>query len=175
LSEYDWLDSYESEYKAQKAFRPGFDTLPEGDYELAVTDAAFDQIGGKPVVRVVLQVLPAGACVERVYWVERQQEMNSLCADLLTLGFPANTWGAAHGKPLKVELPRALSALIGYRIRARKTTRQGTGTNAGKVFPNLDIACRVTGTTAPMPPVPPVMPPPGGQAQAVHIPEDVPF
>lgn len=152
------LDAYGAQAAPEHAFRPGIDTLANGDYEFEVENAALDQINSMRVMRLNLKVLPAARQVEQVYWLNRQEGVNGLLAEMAALGFPAHTWGSGPGKtPLSVAIPDCVGRLRGVRFRGSKTSRPGK--QGGQSYHDLHISGRLGG--APMPPVTPTPSPNG--------------
>lgn len=180
-SSFDDLDSFGAGYQPQAGFRPGADTLADGDYDCEIVDAALDFIKGDRVLRLGLRT-SIGRVVEYLYWLNRQEAVNRLGADLCVLGFDADRWGSANNRPLSVELPKAVAKLKGVRFRATKSSRQGSGLNAARTFHDLYINCRLDGR--PMPPLTPPAnhAPPAAPARAAHpvatapeVTDEIPF
>lgn len=166
--EYEDLASFDGNFSPQAQFRPGLDTLADGDYDLTVVDAALDKAKGDRILRLGLRT-QTGMVVERVYWLTTQEAMNRLGADLLALGFPANTWGSG-GKTLATELPAAVAKLPGLKFRGTKKARISAKDN--KTYHELYVCGRIQG--APMPAAAPVRAP---APAAAPVPADdrIPF
>lgn len=147
---YDYLDSYENEYKPEHAVRPRLETLADGDYEFTILDAAIVHLVNKPVLRAGLKV-EGGGIIEHTWWHDSQDKFNAMAADLLSLGFPADKWGKG-GIPVKQGFPDAVAKMPGIRFKgAKRTERPTEGTYAGKVFHKLYISGRVSGKPMPGP------------------------
>lgn len=166
---FDDLDGFGDEYRPQAGFRPGIETLASGDYDFEIIDACLDRARNNDrIVKLGLQT-SAGRVVEHTYWLNKQESVNRFGADMAVLGFPAQTWGKQV--PLSKAIPECVARLKGVKFRATKTARDGTGLNAGKVYHDLYISCRIDGR--PMPPLQPpaAQPTPNGpQRQPVGAP-----
>lgn len=144
--EYDDLASFDNNFTPQAMYRPGLDVLSDGDYDFTITDAVLDRAkNGQRILKLGLRT-HLGGTVERTYWLTTQETMNRLGADLLLLGFPANTWGAGK-KSLGTELPACVEKLPGIKFRGVKRAKPGSD---GKTYHELYISGRISG--APMPP-----------------------
>jgi len=125
------LDSFGGSYEAKGAFRPNIDSLANADYDFEIVDAKLDRINTDRILRIGLRT-SAGKVVEWTHWLNRQEGVNRLGAELVVLGFDADRWGPQHNRPLSVELPKAVLKLPGRKFRATKTSRNGSGQNAGR-------------------------------------------
>jgi hypothetical protein len=135
-------------------------TLPEGDYEFEVADAA-QKMGGRkdqpaqPMLvlgcRVVLPSTHAGLVLERLYWLSDEGAVGRCFADLVILGMDGTT---QFGPTLKEFLPK----LPGRRF---KGTRKDGGVNqkTGGPFHNLYVNQLLGGAAMPQPRVPQQQPP----------------
>lgn len=153
------LDSLGAEYRPEHAFRPGTDTLANGDYDFEVVDAKLDMVGNNRVCRVGLKVNAGGRLVEHTYWLNRKEGINAFGAEMATLGFPAHQWGDGPDRvPLSKAIPECVVKLVGVKFRGTKTSRKDT--RPGKqdvVYHDLHVSGRIQG--APMPPIsPPISP-----------------
>ncbi len=145
---YDDLDSFATDYKPEQQRRPDLDGLPDGDYDFEVLDAILDRTTkGTRILKVGIQP-QNGLAVNHTYWLDQQDKLNGLAADLCLLGFDAHKWGTQE-RPLSQELPKAVSKLPGIRFRAAKRSNLGTGQHAGRTFHNLYICSRITGKAMP--------------------------
>lgn len=128
------------------------DTLPDGDYDFEILDAAMDRSFRDQalMLRVLLKVLN-GPCqdleVEHVYWFKSKRNVEFLGGALCTLGFDADRWTAVHRRKFSAELPRAVEKLPGIRFRGTKKTNKDNGTS----FHNLYINARLGNTAMPEP------------------------
>lgn len=146
---YDDLASFDDDYKPEKPFRPGIDTLADGDYEMEIVEANLAHAStGDRVLNLDLRV-NGGTVVQHTYWLKTQAGMNSLGADLCTLGFDANKWGKTGGKSIKEALPESVKKLPGIRFKCTKKRRDGSGANAGKVYHDIYINARISGRSMP--------------------------
>jgi hypothetical protein len=169
------LDSFGGEYKPQAAFRPNLETLPNGEYDCEVVEATLDKINNDRIIRVALRVGP-GRVVEHLYWLNKQEGINRLGAELCVLGFDADRWGPAYNRPLSVELPKVVAKLKGMKFRAAKTSRKDNRPGyQDRVYHDLHISCRLDGR--PMPPLAPPAAPTPAAAAAVPTGSDdeIPF
>src|SRR5262245_15623629 len=107
---YDDLDNLGGEYQPRRGFALGIDTLPNGDYDFEIESAALDKINVDRVVRINLKT-NLGKTVEWLHWLNKQEGVNRLGADLCVLGFDADKWGTAQGRPLSAEIPKAVQKL----------------------------------------------------------------
>lgn len=148
---YDYLDSYEQEYKPEQRFEADLSTVTDGDHEFAVQSAEIKTTkNGKPILEVRLKV-DGGNVIKHSWWHEQQEDLNAMCADLGALGFPAHTWGKG-GVPLSKAIPEAVKQLQGRVFRAvKKTDKPTEGKHAGKVFHKLYISGLVKASTMPPP------------------------
>lgn len=168
VEDFSDLDSFEGSWAPARMFRPGIDTLPDGDYEFAVVDGELGRAqNGDRIFKLGLQV--NGNVVEKTWWLKTQEGANALCADLCALGLDADRWGPKHNRPLSQELPKAPAKLAGVRFRGKITTR----TSNGKTYHNLHIGGKVLGTASPMPSRP-SSPDVAGEATAKPS-ADIPF
>jgi len=147
--DYSCLDAFEQNFVPQQTgFRPGLDALPNGAYDMEITDARCDYIKSDAVLRLGVRPI-GGATVERLYWLTTQDNLNGLGADLCVLGFDADKW-KARGHKLSMMLPPVLAKLPGIRFKATKTSRAGTGAYTGKVYHDLCVVTRLaTGNQMP--------------------------
>lgn len=143
------FDSFEDEFTPQKSgFRTRIEDLPVGDYDVSITSAAFDHAGGKPILRMILQII-GGTDFEHVYWLERQEGVNSLGADLVVLGFNIDQEKKA-GKKLAAIFATVQPRLTGIKFRAKKVERKDTRPEKkGVVYHDLKIIARLSGNPPP--------------------------
>lgn len=152
--DYSDLDSFGDQFKPQPAFRPGLDALADGDYTFEIVDAALARAtNGDRVLN--LGVRPnGGATYQYTYWLNKQEAINGLGADLVTLGIDASKWGRKDGPLLGKAIPDAVAKLPGIRFAGAK--RQSPSKTNNKVYHNLYINARVKdGATGPAGPPPP--------------------
>lgn len=167
------LSQFDNEFNPQSSGRPdGLDTLPDGDYTLTITRCELDevQVRGGDVVDVVRWTYrtQTGQMVENTTWLRDSRACSMLGADLALLGFPTQTWTAAHGKPFSVALPEATHQMPGIAFLATKSSYEKNG----RVYHNLRIKGRAG--AAPMPA--PAKLPGGPVQQHMALPhEQLPF
>src|SRR5262245_19715570 len=153
--DYGWLDQFAAEAAPRHQFAPGLESVADGDYECQFGSCKMDRINQDHVVRCTLRLLSAGGReVELVYWLNKQVSVNDYLAEMLALGFPANTWGARAGQvPLSVAIPDCVRQLEGVHFRARKSSRiaparpaeYGRPAQEERTFHSLFIAGRISG------------------------------
>ncbi len=172
--QYGELDGYADDYKPERAFKAGIDTMPNGDYECLITAAALDQTTSGLIVRISLQTTTDGM-VEWTCWLNKQGGINGFAADLKTLGFDSHKWG--RQRPLSVEIPKAVGQLQGIRLRGRKSSRQVKSMTPGgesTTYHDFRVLSRIGGQAAPSNRV--NTPAPAGAPAHGGIPEgDIPF
>lgn len=148
------LDNYGGDYVPQAAFRPGLETLANGEYDFEFAEAKLDKIKGDTVLRASLKV-NGGRTVEYLWWLNKNEAVNRFGADMVTLGFDADRWGPAHGRPLSREIPAVAAKLRGVKFRGVKASRPRTDfltkQPTGEHWHDLHIGCRIDGR--PMPPL----------------------
>ena len=145
--DFNIFDSYQDEFVPQRAFRSRIEDIPNGDYELAFKEAAFEFLKRKPVLKVYLQIT-GGTEFEHVWWLERQEGLNTLGADMVALGFDVDRQVKA-GKNLGDVFKAIAPQLVGLKFKARKTSREDNRPDKKGVFYHeLKITCRVAGGSA---------------------------
>ena len=122
------LDAYSTDYRPEHAFRANLDTVADGDYDCLVIEATLENNVAGLICRATLEMSSArggpARVVDHTYWLNRQQSVNAFCAELVALGFPAQTWGSGTGKtPLSQAIPAVVPQLRGARFRATKSSR----------------------------------------------------
>lgn len=153
---YEDLAWFDQEYKPEASkFRPGLETLPDGPYDFEVTDAELKKSARQQmrILELGLKV-NGGAVIQHAYFLDTQDQMNRLGADLCVLGIPADKWGKAGGVSVAVGLPQAVKQLPGIRFRGSKDHNTTEARDGGqpKTFHNLRVLCRAGGTPPPAPP-----------------------
>lgn len=145
---FDWsvFDGYEDNFTPQHQgkFRPNLTALPDGPYDFEVMDATPDTIQGDAVCRVGVRVA-GGAVLEHVFWLSRQESVNSFAADLVILGASVDR----QGRKLADVMRDAIAKLPGSRFKGSVRHYKN---NKGEDRANLDILCRIAGSTMPPPP-----------------------
>lgn len=148
---FDFLDQYGTEAKpiAKSNIKPGLEVVPDGPHEFTITGKELkknDQYG--EILELVLRV-DDGIEVQRGWWINSQENVNALLADLGCLGFPVQTWA---GPQFKNHFAAALPKLIGLRFQGAKTTRPNKD-KPEKPYVNLYITglVRAGGMPAPQP------------------------
>lgn len=147
INDFSWADPFNDDARPEQPLRASIESLSDGDYDFTIIDANFAQVGHRNILRLGLRS-SQGSVVEWLHWLHQQSGINSLLADLLLLGFPADQWGAPPKIPLSQAFPKVEKALPGISFRARKTTRQGRASIPGATPPtyhNLYIAYRLKG------------------------------
>lgn len=121
MNEYQGIDELQRDYVPRQSSQlPGLDTLPAGAYtfEIFGAELALTREKREPIFRLSLRVV-GGACdgqlVERPTFFRRQESVDFLGGDMLTLGLPADQWGR-RGKTLSNELLTACPQLKGLRF-----------------------------------------------------------
>lgn len=139
----DEIAQFDREFAPQSGRRPGLDAMASGDYDLEIAEAELTRTEKtrEPLLRLALRVLPQGGTYEHVYFFRTQDAVNRLGADLVTLGFPL-----AANQPFSRQLPGVVGRLTGVRFRAKKSE---TKADSGKVYHNLFINSRLTGSPMP--------------------------
>lgn len=148
---FDELDNFGGDYQAQAKFRPGLETLANGEYDFEFTEAKLDRINDDLVMRTGLKVNGARV-IERVWWLNTQDALNRFGADMLALGFDADRWGPANNRPLSREVPKVVARLPGVRFRGTKASRPKLDfakQPTGEHWHDLHISGRVSGQVSP--------------------------
>ena len=177
--EYGDIDRWQESYNPQTGFLPGPDSLDEGTYDFVILDADLSKMtNGGSVFRLTLQVLSgprAGLRIERPTWFERQESIDYLGGEMVTLGMGAD-WGR-RGKPLSQEIRETCPLLRGVRFTGlRKNGKAKRPGEAG--FPNLYINARLAGGEMPPPYTPPAR---SHASESSYVPassvrtDDIPF
>jgi hypothetical protein len=150
---FDDLNQWGKEFVPERSFDPDFDCLANGDYDFQILEAELTKASNDDrVLNLALQ--PSnGPRVRYTYWLNKQEAINSLGADLAILGFDSDRWGKQGGPSLAQALPAAVARLSGIKFRGHKSSREGTGQYKGRVFHSLQIVSRIDGR--PMPPAAP--------------------
>jgi hypothetical protein len=144
------LEQFDQSYSPQAGRRPGLDVLPDGDYDFEILDAKLDTTPKQHVriVRVGLRVTSAGSSqgqtLEHISFLNNQTAIDILGSTLCTLGFDADQWTVASGRPFSKELPKALPRMRGLRFRGTKKKNQDG-------FHNLYYNARLAGMPMPAP------------------------
>lgn len=136
MSEFADLDSFAAEYKPDAGgFYPGLETINDGNYVFAIQAARLDRArNGDRILELHLRVAPGTYVVQHTYWLNRQESMNRLAADLLSLGFDSDRWGT-QDRPLSKELPQAAERMKGLYFQGHKSSNEANG----KTYANLRI------------------------------------
>ncbi len=138
MNDFSSLDYYGTEAQPQHAFKNKIDLLANGEYEFEITDAALDRINSDDVIRVGLKM--QASAFEYIYWLNKQNAINAFLAEMLALGYPANTWGSGAGKVLLSNaIPACVKTLPGKRFRAAKTSRDDTRSTPPKTYHEIRI------------------------------------
>ncbi len=176
--EYDDLAEFEKDFRPKHAFGTKIDSLTDGTYDCEIVAASLEKMKDTRILRVELKVA-GGAQVEWMHWLTDQRGLNGLCADLTALGFDCPLWGEARGRPLPVELPKAVAMLPGRKFRGIKSSRKGSD---GVTYHEMRILCPISKVTAAMPgpaqmqtPVPPAQPSPANHRAPVLSDAEIPF
>jgi hypothetical protein len=165
MSDFNELDALQAKYEPLKggAQMPGPEILPDGSWEFEIVNAELtetpkthDTIG-----RLQLRVLsgPAtGRMLERATFFNRQEAVNYLGGELMSLGVDTSRW-ADKTKPLSKHIEEAFARIRGVRFKGTKVTN----TVNGKPYHNLSINSLVQAA------------PTDSSASALPSPDDSPF
>lgn len=165
--DYSDIDRWQEQFTPQEGFLPGPESLDEGSYDFLIENAELSKTkNGGSIFRLTLKVLSgprAGMRLERPTWFEKQESVDSLGGDMVTLGMGAN-WGR-RGKPLSQELRDTVPQLRGVKFAG--TRKNGKVKNPGQPgFPNLYINARIADVGA--------MPPPATLGSGRHTASNIP-
>lgn len=145
------LDRWANEYKPEADGRmPGPELLPDSSYEFEIVAATMRKTQKKQDTIFALHLrvrggAQDGAELERVTWFNRQEDVNRLGGDMVTLGLvDAKDWGKRN-KPWSQELRDACPRLKGLRFRGSKTSSEGDK----KTFHNLFVNALLKPAQAP--------------------------
>jgi hypothetical protein len=147
------IEKFDAEYKPDGGISPGPESLPDGEYDFEITAATLTKTANKgvPLLRLMLRVIGGaldGRTLERPSFLDKQKGIDRLGADLVTLGFNAETWNTAHGKRFSHELVAALPRLAGVTFSGKKTTSDQVDKN-GEPYHNIYINSLVRLTDMP--------------------------
>jgi len=190
---FDELKKFDAEYAPEGGITPGPESLPDGEYDFQITSADVEKTkkSGMPILRMGLRVVGGaldGRTLERASFLDKQKGINRLGADLITLGFDADTWTMAHGKSFGDELRAAIQRLAGVTFSGKKVTSDDVDQN-GDHYHNIYINSLTRLAGMPQRPAPAVSPAPhpswkpppdnglfvpGGTAPA-YSDDDIPF
>jgi hypothetical protein len=143
------LKEFDDDFAPAPPMDGGADDLTDGTYEFEIRGATtkFLESQRYSIVTLNLSVVSGGKHdgqgVALPYFLKDSDAAARLGRDLKILGFDTHLWTKANGRPLSVELPKALACLKGIRFSGKKTTtvKQGEpqGGRPGKTFHNLFI------------------------------------
>lgn len=108
--------------------RLGANDLPDGDYEFEIKKVYLKTSKKQqtPIISMELQVLsgPAfvGNVIERPSFITSQEAFGFVLADCLKLGFDADQWKKATGRPASQEIEKAAKLMEGLRFAGQKKT-----------------------------------------------------
>jgi hypothetical protein len=136
---------------------PGLEALTDNqEYDFTIQDAELTVTPKtKDVIfRLILRVdkgplAHMGLVVQSTYFFDKAERTGYLGADLITLGFDADTWKKEHGKAFSTELANAIPRMNGIRFAAKKVSKEG---NEGKTFHNIYINRRLGAASLPSSP-----------------------
>jgi hypothetical protein len=160
-----WQDSYSPQQGGQL---PGPEILQPGSYTFEILDAELGKTTKQPesIFRLQLRVIggPAdGATIVRPTFFRRQESLDYLGGELMTLGLPADQWGK-RGTSWSQELRDACLSLKGLRFAGNVVKN--------KEFTNLYVNSLAGGRPMPGGPAPQPKPQP---VPAVDDPNEIPF
>jgi hypothetical protein len=156
MADFNELDRMQDAYEPQTtgAQMPGPEILPDGpgEFEILNAELTVTPKSHEAIARMQIRALtgPANGCVfERVIFFRRQESLNFLGGDMLTLGIDSSQW-QDKSKPLRQHIAADLALLKGIRFKGTKTTTA----NNGQTYQNLYINSRsssVPGQATPAP------------------------
>lgn len=149
------LDQFDSGFKPENEYNiPQISVLTNGAYRLLVRSVDLKPTKSGTILRWRLEVKEGpshvGLIVEHVHFLDSQEGVNRLGADLMLLGIPVNEWTVANGRPFSQQLPIAVQTMRGIEIAAEKTSSDGRDNN--KVYHYLNFRSKTQ--SAPMPDMP---------------------
>lgn len=155
MSDYSDLEQFDQGFvptERNSQFRPGLDSIPDGDYSWSIVSAELTttQKSETRILRTELRCEELGKVIERVYFLTTQEQADRLGGDLATLGYDVGTWTAQHGKKFSAELVKAVMTMAGRRFKGTKKTAPNKN-QPEKPYHNLYINAPLSGlATAPI-------------------------
>lgn len=144
---FDFLDQFGAEAKpvAKSNIKPGLEVLKDGPHEFVVVSQGIKNTNQHgQILELVLRV-DDGVEIQHGWWLNSQDNVNALLADMGCLGFATNTWAGPH---FKSHFAAALPKLVGLRFAAAKSTRPNKD-NPAKPYVNLYITGLVKSASMP--------------------------
>jgi hypothetical protein len=165
MSDFSDLDALQADYEPLTggAQNPGPEILPDGSWEFEIVSAELTETPktNETIGRIQLRVLSgpaAGRLLERATFFRRQEAVNYLGGELMSLGVETSRW-ADKSKPLSQHIEEAFVSIRGARFKGTKVTN----TVNGKPYHNLSINSLVQAAPA------------DSSASALPSPDDSPF
>jgi hypothetical protein len=165
MADFSELDALQAEYEPLKggAAMPGPEILPDGTWEFEIVNAELTETPKQhqTIGRLQLRVLSgpaAGRMLERATFFNRQEAVNYLGGELMSLGVDSSRW-TDKSKHLSEHIQEAFARIRGARFKGTKVTN----TSDGKPYHNLYINSLVQAAPA------------DSSASALPSPDDSPF
>jgi hypothetical protein len=117
--------------------------LADGEYTFEIVEAKIKMPKGNTLLELLLQVLTPGdhegKTLAQTYWLNDPEDAARVGRVLLNLGFDADRWQKALGRPFSKELPKAVRLLPGLRVQATKKINEvaATATKPARTFHNI--------------------------------------
>lgn len=155
MSVFASLEQFDDTFTVPTGRKIENDLVPDGTYEVEIGKAemAETEKSKETIFKMPLHFATggiAGDYVERAYFFRGQEGYEKFIGDLKVLGFPVHEWVKGHpsGKKASAEIPKAVEAMRGLRLKITKSSRKDKD---GKLWHNLHIVERMGPTPAALP------------------------
>jgi hypothetical protein len=156
MADFSELDKLQAGYEPQKPGNqmPGPEVLPDGPGEFEILGAELTETPKQhqTIARLEIKALSgaaAGRIFERPTFFNRQEAVNYLGGELMSLGVDSTRW-QDKSKPLSQHIRESLALLKGIRFKGTKATNSSNG----QTYHNLYINGRAASTPGQATPAP---------------------